>query len=55
MRRQDYAVLAAQGAYQLANFPNLDRVESNRRFVQDNYLRVMHNRLRDADALLISL
>jgi hypothetical protein len=55
MGRQDHAMIATELAYERTDFADLDRVETDRRFVQDHERRQMDDRLGDADALLVAL
>ena len=54
VRRQDHAAVAAEFADQLADFADLVGVEPDRRFVEYHDVGAVHDRLRDADALLIT-
>jgi len=49
------AVLLAEFADQVADFTYLQRVKSDRRFIQDNHGRAVNNGLCNTDALLIAL
>ena len=55
VRRQDHAAVAAEFADKLADFADLVGVEPDRRFVEYHDVGTVHDRLRNADALLIAL
>src|SRR5262249_44919283 len=61
VRREDHgapalaAALARQTRDQSADLADLDRIEADGRLVEDQHGRVVHDRLRQADALPIAL
>ena len=55
VRRQHNRVLAAQADQQVAHFDTLFRIEARGRLVEDQHFRLVHDGLRQADALLESL
>ena len=54
VRGEKHGVLASEGRDQIADFDALFRVEARRRLVEDQDRRLVHDRLREADALLES-
>src|SRR5215510_14545677 len=52
VRRKNDRAAFAQLADQRSDLANLQRIQPNRRLVQDDDIRVVDDRLRDADALL---
>ena len=55
MRRKNDRVIFAQGFDEIANLDDLQRIEADRWFVQNNDLRISEKRLGNADTLLIAL
>ena len=55
VRAQDDRVLAAELLDQLAHFRDLLRVQASRRLVEDQHIRVVNQRLRQAHALAVTL
>ena len=47
-------MLACQALNQLAYFNDLFGIKADRRFVQDDNLRIVNNRLGNADALFVA-
>ena len=55
MRAEDYRVILAQFFDEVADFDNLNGVQANSRFVQNDDLGAAKQRLRDANPLPIAL
>ena len=55
MAGDNHGLVFAEGADELADFHNLPRVQSHGRLVQNQHVRVAEHRLRNADALAVSL
>ena len=54
VRRENHRVVARQSLDQLSHFVNLFRIETDGRFVENQNRRIVQQRLRDSDALLIA-